>query len=208
MRVLRCKGHGSREFVVLLVDVLVNPWVVKGAVEGVEEDFAQDEGVGELACDFTEGWVFRADREESGLEVGGQVVESHMEDGRGDVSSEDVPDAFPDGGPARLPALRLEFVLVREIGEGQVYRQVDCSREPESQNLAGHDHADFNQPRRVFIAYCRPEIESISHERIVEGHGRILWLRLVSLNSPMNIRIFQNRTQNNSRTHEDLTTTL
>lgn len=61
--VLSGESHWGSEFVVLFVDVLVDFRVVKGAVKGVEEDFAESEGVDEIGGEFPKRRVFRTDCE-------------------------------------------------------------------------------------------------------------------------------------------------
>lgn len=121
--VLRGEGHGSGEPVMLFVDALVDLWMVECAMEGVEEDFTNGEGVDEVGDNRPERGVLRANGEERVLKIG-VVVHRDVEDGGGYVSDRDLPDAFFDSGPARLSSFRLELVPVGEVGKGQIQSQV------------------------------------------------------------------------------------
>lgn len=91
--------------------------MVQGAVGSVEEQFAQEQGVGEIGDEFARGWVGGRDGEEGVLEVCG-IVEGYVEGGGEEVCGEDAAEAVGYGGPAGLAAGGLEFVFVGEGWEG------------------------------------------------------------------------------------------
>ena len=156
VRVLRCKGHGRRELMMLLVDLGVDPRMVQGAMRGVEEHFARNQRDQAVRRDLAEWREAGRGGEEGEAEVL-EIQYGEVDGFRGDGPDEDVPDAFLDGGPGRLAPLALELVPVGESREGQIDGEIDGADQPESHQLAQDRGAELDQSWGVIVGDLGPE---------------------------------------------------